>query len=72
MICAANTDVNDDSCMDSGGPMVTQENNRYALIGVVSWGVDCNNPNYPEVYARVTSVKNWIQTIASGALDSNS
>ena len=34
----------------------------------MSFGVEC--PSYG-VYARVTKVKNWIQFIAEGAVDSN-
>ena len=41
---------------------------RFSAIGVVSFGVEC--PSYG-VYARVTKVKNWIQFIAEGAVDSN-
>merc|ERR1719510_2303210 len=37
MICAASPGK--DSCQgDSGGPLVIQENGRYSLVGVVSWG----------------------------------
>jgi len=63
MICAGLSQGGKDSCQgDSGGPMVSLENNKYALIGVVSWGRGCALPRYPGVYARVTSVLSWIQT----------
>ena len=72
MLCAVVPGGGKDSCQgDSGGPMVTLENDKQTLIGVVSWGAGCAHPNYPGVYARVTSVKTWIQSIASSALDSN-
>lgn len=84
MICAA--DPGKDSCQgDSGGPLVTSENERYklstghinpflsrfALIGVVSFGIGCANPDFPGVYARVTAVKDWINENSSGVQDTN-
>lgn len=64
MMCAGYTSGGIDSChRDSGGPLTYNENGRSYLIGVVSWGHPdgCAKPGYPGVYARVTTVLDWIQ-----------
>ena len=38
---------------DSGGPLYDDDNN--ALVGIVSWGFGCADPQYPGVYAQVSS-----------------
>jgi Secreted trypsin-like serine protease len=44
MMCAA--DPGQDSCQgDSGGPLYDADNG--VLVGVVSWGYNCADPNYP-------------------------
>ena len=71
MICAA--DPGKASCSgDSGGPLMVQENGRYVLAGVVSFGKKgCAVPEYPVVFARVTAQKDWILANTEGTQDSS-
>lgn len=61
MICAKAPGK--DACQgDSGGPLVTKESGEvYSLIGIVSFGAGCADPNFPGVYARVTEDLTWIK-----------
>ncbi|XP_029434624.1 anionic trypsin-1-like [Rhinatrema bivittatum] len=60
MICAGKDGK--DSCKgDSGGPMVCNGK----LEGIVSWGNGCASPQYPGVYTRVASFRNWIDRMMS-------
>ncbi|GAB3938314.1 serine protease [Kribbella albertanoniae] len=52
-ICAGYLDGTGDACQgDSGGPLVM--NGR--LLGIVSWGRGCAEPQYPGVYAEIAPV----------------
>merc|ERR1719342_1797642 len=52
-----------DSCQgDSGGPLVVQEDGRWTIVGVVSYGI-----GFAGVYARVNNYLDWInQNVADG------
>ncbi|GAB0098484.1 venom protease [Sergentomyia squamirostris] len=62
VMCAGGFDGGRDSCQgDSGSPlMVMLPNNRWVVIGIVSWGVRCGEPSRPGVYTRVSSHIDWI------------
>ncbi|GFT08052.1 proclotting enzyme [Nephila pilipes] len=63
-LCAGMMDGSKDSCQgDSGGPLVTTgKENKYYLVGIVSFGKLCAQPGYPGVYTRVTKYLDWLRT----------
>jgi len=67
MICARESGK--DSCQgDSGRPLIVQKSgtNYFEQAGVVSWGIGCALPDYPGIYARVTSQLTWIKSKMTG------
>ena len=64
MLCAAGN--RKDSCQgDSGGPLIKKGGNpaNDLLVGIVSWGYGCADPDYPGVYARVSAGYSFIQQV---------
>ncbi|XP_054282696.1 uncharacterized protein LOC128999931 [Macrosteles quadrilineatus] len=65
-LCAAAYEGGKDACQgDSGGPLVRQRSDdRWDIIGIVSWGIRCGVKDKPGVYTRVNNFLDWIaQTV---------
>jgi trypsin len=66
MLCAGVDDGFKNPCFgDSGGPLGVVDNNKFTLVGVVSFGRYCGAPDYPEVFARVSNYIDWIKSYAN-------
>ncbi|XP_066574008.1 chymotrypsinogen A [Amia ocellicauda] len=65
MMCAGASGAS--TCMgDSGGPLVCESGGVWHQVGIVSWGSDTCNVYSPEVFARVSALRSWIDvTVAT-------
>ncbi|GBG85188.1 hypothetical protein CBR_g39753 [Chara braunii] len=73
MICAGCEAGGVDSCQgDSGGPLVARSGTGGCpiLVGVTSRGYGCARAHYPGMYARMSRVVTWIETIVGQPLRS--
>jgi len=72
MMCAWSEDV--DACLgDSGGPLLLTSDDGDAAedvqVGIVSFGVGCNSPDFPGLYSRISDQIGWIDEIVCSLSD---
>ncbi|XP_068756839.1 chymotrypsinogen B-like [Montipora capricornis] len=60
MLCAGGEEIAGGCQGDSGGSFVCEENGRFVLRGVVSWGHGNCRTDHFTVFARVSSLIDWI------------
>ncbi|CAM9699591.1 unnamed protein product [Lampetra fluviatilis] len=59
-ICAGYVEGGADACNgDSGGPLVAPRGDKWALFGLVSWGMACGTA--PGVYTEISHYTDWIR-----------
>lgn len=65
MFCAGySQEVIGDACKgDSGGPFLMQHEERWYIVGIVSWGEGCGRKNKYGFYTRIANHLSWIQGI---------
>ena len=66
MMCAWSGSA--DACLgDSGGPLVASDEDGDAgadvQVGIVSFGVGCNSPDFPGLYSRISDQIGWIDEV---------
>lgn len=63
-LCAGHLDGSTGTCVgDSGGPLqCAQDDGRWYLAGITSFGSGCAKPGFPDVYTRLSYYLPWIKS----------
>ena len=65
IIMKKNRDGDSSSCFgDGGGPVcVLQEEGKWEVVGIQSWGVGCGKKGQPNVATKIEPFLEWIEEI---------
>ncbi|CAL4221070.1 unnamed protein product, partial [Meganyctiphanes norvegica] len=65
-LCAGDEKGNDGCTGDSGGPAVLFRRSRYVLVGIISQGFGCGDPDSPGYYVNIHNPEHldWINKVA--------
>jgi hypothetical protein len=62
-VCAGGEEGKDACDGDGGAPLVCQsKDNRWHVVGLVTWGVDCARKGVPGIYANIYDMLNFIMS----------
>ena len=62
-LCAGGEEGKDACDGDGGAPLVCQsKDNRWHVVGLVTWGVDCARKGVPGIYANIYNMLDFIMS----------
>lgn len=62
-VCAGGVEGKDTCQGDGGSPLfckIAGQKDRYQLVGIVSWGIECATKDIPAAYTNVAHLRTWI------------
>ncbi|XP_022220285.2 phenoloxidase-activating factor 2 [Drosophila obscura] len=69
-LCAGGVEGKDTCKGDGGSPLFCSmpgQTDRYQLAGIVSWGIECAEKDFPAAYTNVAHLRDWINQVVTQA-----
>ncbi|XP_057624403.1 putative inactive serine protease 43 [Chionomys nivalis] len=65
MVCGQHDSGQSPCWGDSGSPLVCESENTWTQVGIVSWGINCDEVPVPLVYTDIAEYDAWLKDILS-------